>query len=147
VSPGGGNRAFDVVYGLAEGDCSRPDRVKPHVEQEPSARVTAVSLADHRSLELLVKRIKPAVVRAAAGGEEPRGCADEPTRNAKPPRALQELAPIDSLHSLSNVLLRRQRDTGARMDALIRGADWALSGTSEPDPIQALPAEAMEEVA
>jgi hypothetical protein len=26
--------------------------------------------------------------------------------------------------------MERERDTGARMDALIRGADWALMGTS-----------------
>ena len=28
--------------------------------------------------------------------------------------------------------MKRQRDTGARMDALVRGADWAQMGTSEP---------------
>ena len=27
----------------------------------------------------------------------------------------------------------RKRDTGARMDALIRGADWAPMGASDPE--------------
>jgi hypothetical protein len=27
--------------------------------------------------------------------------------------------------------MERQRDTGARMDALVRGADWAPMGTSD----------------
>ena len=30
------------------------------------------------------------------------------------------------------------RDTGARMDALIRGADWAPMGTNEPDAVAVL---------
>ena len=29
--------------------------------------------------------------------------------------------------------MARDRDTGARIDALIRGADWALTGTNEPN--------------
>jgi len=30
-------------------------------------------------------------------------------------------------------MMRRERDTGARMDALVRGADWAQMGTSGSD--------------
>jgi hypothetical protein len=30
-------------------------------------------------------------------------------------------------------MMQRQRDTGARMDALVRGVDWARMGTSEPN--------------
>jgi integrase len=36
--------------------------------------------------------------------------------------------------------MERQRDTGARMDALIRAADWAQAGTNadfEPGPLSA----------
>jgi hypothetical protein len=31
--------------------------------------------------------------------------------------------------------MERQRDTGARMDALIRGADWAQMGTNGSEPV------------
>jgi hypothetical protein len=32
--------------------------------------------------------------------------------------------------------MERQRDTGARMDALIRGADWAPTGTDSPVEVE-----------
>ncbi len=31
--------------------------------------------------------------------------------------------------------MERTRDTGARMDALVRGADWAQTGTNDPDEV------------
>jgi integrase len=34
--------------------------------------------------------------------------------------------------------MARSRDTGARMDALIRGADWAVTGTNEPETVAPL---------
>ena len=37
--------------------------------------------------------------------------------------------------------MERKRDTGKRMDALIRGADWAQVGTNGAEPEFALPAE------
>ncbi len=30
-------------------------------------------------------------------------------------------------------MMSRDRDTGARVDALVRGAEWAQSGTSSPE--------------
>ena len=41
--------------------------------------------------------------------------------------------------------MERQRDTGARMDALIRGADWAPSGTKGGETLRALPLAATED--
>jgi hypothetical protein len=35
-------------------------------------------------------------------------------------------------------MLKRDRDTGVRMDALLRGADWAQMGTSETDEAMAV---------
>ena len=37
--------------------------------------------------------------------------------------------------------MERERDTGARVDALIRGADWAQAGTNGAAALDALPAE------
>ena len=37
--------------------------------------------------------------------------------------------------------MARSRDTGARMDALVGGADWALSGTSAEELVESLPSE------
>jgi len=37
--------------------------------------------------------------------------------------------------------MERQRDTGARMDALVRGADWATMGSNS---VEALPAKKVE---
>ena len=39
----------------------------------------------------------------------------------------------------------RQRETGARMDALIRGADWAQMGTNGEVELEALPVVKTEE--
>lgn len=36
-------------------------------------------------------------------------------------------------------VMERTRDTGARMDALVRGADWAAMGSKGADPVQPLP--------
>ena len=36
--------------------------------------------------------------------------------------------------------MQRQRDTGARVDALVRGADWALMGTSTDEATDAVAA-------
>jgi integrase len=41
--------------------------------------------------------------------------------------------------------MERQRDTGARMDALIRGADWAQTGTNGVIPAETLSVEQIEE--
>jgi len=35
-------------------------------------------------------------------------------------------------------VMERKRDTGARMDALVRGAEWALMGTSGPETVDQL---------
>jgi integrase len=43
--------------------------------------------------------------------------------------------------------LERQRDTGARMDALIRAADWAQTGTNENGEPEALSIERTKETA
>ena len=43
--------------------------------------------------------------------------------------------------------MERQRKTGARMDALIRGADWAQMGTNGVEREEALPAQVTEEAA
>jgi integrase len=37
--------------------------------------------------------------------------------------------------------MERQRDTGARMDALIKAADWAQTGTNDAEAAESLPAE------
>jgi integrase len=37
--------------------------------------------------------------------------------------------------------MERQRDTGARMDALLKGADWAQAGTNGTSTAESLPAE------
>jgi hypothetical protein len=34
--------------------------------------------------------------------------------------------------------MERSRDTGAKMDALVKGADWALLGTSDATPAESL---------
>ena len=38
-------------------------------------------------------------------------------------------------------LMNRKRDAGARMDALIRGADWAQTGTNGDHDASTLPVE------
>jgi hypothetical protein len=43
--------------------------------------------------------------------------------------------------------MERQRDTGARMDALIRAADWAQAGTNGAVESEALPTLETEEAA
>ena len=43
--------------------------------------------------------------------------------------------------------MERQRETGARMDALIRGAEWAQMGTNGAEYEEALPVEVTEEAA
>jgi hypothetical protein len=43
--------------------------------------------------------------------------------------------------------MERQRETGARMDALIRGADWAQMGTNGEVELEALPGVETEEAA
>jgi integrase len=43
--------------------------------------------------------------------------------------------------------MERQRDTGARMDALIRAADWAQTGTNGAGKVEALPVPETEEAA
>jgi hypothetical protein len=35
--------------------------------------------------------------------------------------------------------MERQRDTGARIETLVRGADWALTGTSGVVGVETLP--------
>ena len=40
--------------------------------------------------------------------------------------------------------MERERDTGARMDALIRGADWAQAGTNGVEAAEALSVEQIE---
>jgi integrase len=40
--------------------------------------------------------------------------------------------------------MARSRDTGARMDALLRGAEWAQMGTNPAGPVGAFPAEKTE---
>ena len=40
--------------------------------------------------------------------------------------------------------MARSRDTGARMDALLQGAQWAELGTNGADRIDAMPAEKTE---
>ena len=40
--------------------------------------------------------------------------------------------------------MERQRDTGQRMDALIRSADWAQTGTNGVQPAESLSALATE---
>ena len=42
--------------------------------------------------------------------------------------------------------MERSRDTGERMDALLRGADWAQTGTNGDQSPFALPAEDTFEV-
>jgi hypothetical protein len=37
--------------------------------------------------------------------------------------------------------MARSRDTGERMDALLRGADWAQMGTNGSEPIEPFPVE------
>ena len=41
--------------------------------------------------------------------------------------------------------MERQRETGARMDALIRGADWAQMGTNGVESEEPLPVEITKE--
>jgi integrase len=43
--------------------------------------------------------------------------------------------------------MERKRDTGQRMDALIRGADWAQMGTNESATVESMPALATENLA
>jgi hypothetical protein len=43
--------------------------------------------------------------------------------------------------------MERKRDTGARMDALIRTADWAQVGTNGAKELEALPVPETEEAA
>ena len=43
--------------------------------------------------------------------------------------------------------MERGRDTGARMDALIRAADWAQAGTNRVVELEALPTLETEEAA
>jgi hypothetical protein len=43
--------------------------------------------------------------------------------------------------------MERQRDTGARMDALIRGADWAQTGTNDAEAVGSLSVEITKESA
>jgi hypothetical protein len=40
--------------------------------------------------------------------------------------------------------MERKRDTGQRMDALIRGADWAQTGTNESATVESMPTLATE---
>jgi hypothetical protein len=49
--------------------------------------------------------------------------------------------PPQSTLEVYTKVMERKRDTGARMDALIRGADWALAGTSGSEANGALPVE------
>jgi len=42
-------------------------------------------------------------------------------------------------------VMERKRDTGERMDALVRGADWAQMGTNDDPSEAALPVAATEE--
>jgi hypothetical protein len=44
-------------------------------------------------------------------------------------------------------VMERKRDTGARMDALLRGADWAQMGTNSLEAPDAVSAETTEIVA
>ena len=37
--------------------------------------------------------------------------------------------------------MARSRDTGERMDALLRGADWAQTGTNGSEPTEPFPVE------
>jgi hypothetical protein len=41
--------------------------------------------------------------------------------------------------------MERERDTGARMDALIRAANWAQAGTNGVSELEALPVPETEE--
>jgi hypothetical protein len=41
-------------------------------------------------------------------------------------------------------VMDRKRDTGARMDALLRGADWAPMGTNDTGDAEPLTAQATE---
>ena len=43
--------------------------------------------------------------------------------------------------------MERQRDTGARMDALVRGTDWALAGTNGVVAVEPLPVPETKEAA
>jgi hypothetical protein len=36
-------------------------------------------------------------------------------------------------------VMERKRDTGVRMDALVRGADWAQTGTNDVLEVEELP--------
>ncbi len=44
-------------------------------------------------------------------------------------------------------VMERKRETGARMDELVRGADWARMGTNSPEGFEAVANAANEKAA
>jgi integrase len=65
---------------------------------------------------------------------------------ASPAYAMAQMGHSSAARALEvySKVMERKRDTGARMDALLRGADWARVGTDEvesPKPLAALATE------
>jgi hypothetical protein len=57
---------------------------------------------------------------------------------------MAQLGPTSSALALEVYARKMERDTGARMDALIRGADWAQAGTNPLEAAEALSPEKIE---
>ena len=96
---------------------------------------------------------RPPNLKLAAGGRAPvqQGVTNHTCRRtfasllyevgASPAYVMAQLGHTSSALALEVYAkkMERQRDTGARMDALIRGADWAQTGTNNDHVSQPLP--------
>src|SRR6185437_8078447 len=57
---------------------------------------------------------------------------------ASPAYAMQQMGHASAALALEiySKVMERKRDTGARMDELLRAADWAQSGTNDGSPLE-----------
>jgi integrase len=96
--------------------------------------------------QILQPAIEKANVELAKAGRSPiEGATNHSLRRtfcallyeagASPAYVMAQMGHTDASLALEiySKVMDRKRDTGARMDALVRGTEWALTGTSEPE--------------
>lgn len=129
---------------------------------DPNALVFGTSRGTPRNRSNITRQIlHPAIERAnaklAAEGRSPiEGVTNHSLRRtfasllyesgATPAQVMEQMGHEDPALALAvyTKVMERKRDTGARMDALVRGADWAPIGTNDAEALDPLSTPATE---
>ncbi len=130
----------DLVFSTRRGTPRDRGHVRTRVLQRAIARANA------KLAEAGLGRYRRASPTTPAAGPSPH-CSTRP--GASPAYVMSQMGHTSAALALEVYAkkMERQRDTGARMDALIRAADWAQTGTNRAVEPEALPSLETQEAA